>query len=59
MPLLANVLYGVTAAVLIVVTNIWYGVCGAWNRRSALWAGTGVPGSVPAEVEVSADPPRR
>jgi hypothetical protein len=45
-PLLANLLYGVTAAVLIVVTNIWYGVCGAWSRRSALWAGTGVPGSL-------------
>ena len=56
-PLLANVLYGVTAAVLIVVTNIWYGVCGAWNRRSALWAGTGVPGSVPADDHVSAGPP--
>jgi hypothetical protein len=44
-PLLANLLYGVTTAVLIVVTNVWYGVCGAWNRRSVLWAGTGAPGS--------------
>jgi hypothetical protein len=58
-PLLANLLYGVTTAVLIVVTNIWYIACGAWNRRSALWAGTGVPGSVPADPPVSPGSPRR
>jgi hypothetical protein len=49
-PLLANVLYGVTAAVLVVVTNLWYGVCGSWSRRSALWEGTGVPGSRPVRA---------
>ncbi|HEY4314172.1 MAG TPA: VC0807 family protein [Actinomycetes bacterium] len=58
-PLLANLLYGVTTAALIVITNIWYIACGAWNRRSALWAGTGVPGSVRADARVSSASPRR
>jgi hypothetical protein len=58
-PLLANLLYGVTTVVLVGVTNLWYIACGAWNRRSGLWAGTGVPGSVPADVVVSAGSRRR
>ena len=44
-PALAQVLYGVTTVVLIVVSNIWYFACGIHRRSSALYLGS--PGGPP------------
>ena len=44
-PALAQLLYGVTTVVLIVVTNVWYFACGIHRRSSALYLGS--PGGPP------------
>ena len=52
-PALAQLLYGVTTVVLIVVTNIWYFACGIHRRSSALYLGS--PGGPPLPEPVATD----
>ena len=44
-PALAQLLYGVTTVVLIVISNVWYFACGIHRRSSALYLGS--PGGPP------------